>query len=224
MRRPEPGVISDGTAFLVKGGPVKAEHFYWKREASIWKKLRDVARNNRWKIWRKYHKIWLRVKGKARRRIKHLQRVVASFIARFLWEKGVAEVFVGYPKDITHQNGNEYNVAVWRFGEFVQMLASKLAEYGIKTYLVNEAYSSQTCSLCGKRHKRGRKHRGLYCCPKHRKCVNADVNASVNLARWYGKLEVKVRKVLSFIPIHSGVITPIKRGNALDPGGGTPVF
>lgn len=167
------GLISDGIAFLVKGGPIKAEHFYWKQEASLWQKLRDIAKNHNWSIWRKYRRIWLRVKGKARRRIKHFMRTVASFVARFLWQHDVAEVFIGYPKDITHTNGNEYNVAVWRYREFIEMLANKLAEYGIKLYLVNEAYSSQTCSLCDQRHKGGRRYRGLYCCPVHKKCLTS---------------------------------------------------
>ena len=206
------GVIEDGTAFLVKGGPVKAEHFYWKKEASLWQKLRDIARNNNWGIWRKYHSIFLKVKALATKRIKHLQRTVASFLAKFLWKQGVSEVYIGYPKDITHQNGNEYNVAIWKFKEFIQRLAEKLAEYGIKLFLVNEAYTSKTCSLCGQVHENGRVHRGLYCCPVHKKCVNADVNASVNIAKKVKGLVIKVKKILSFIPSHNGVfaITPYR--------------
>ena len=54
--------------------------------------------------------------------------------------------------------------------------------FGIKVILVNEAYTSITCSLYGKRHKNGRKYRGLYVCKIFNKAMNADVNAVVNIA------------------------------------------
>ena len=58
----------------------------------------------------------------------------------------------------------------------------------------------------------------------HKKCVNADINASVNIAKKVKGLVIKVRKVLSFVPSHNGVfaITPHRRGNALDPAGENP--
>ncbi|MEX2703901.1 MAG: zinc ribbon domain-containing protein, partial [Candidatus Freyrarchaeum guaymaensis] len=46
----------------------------------------------------------------------------------------------------------------------------------------NEAYTSVTCSLCGERHKNGRRYRGLYICKTRNKAMNADVNAVASIA------------------------------------------
>ena len=55
-------------------------------------------------------------------------------------------------------------------------------EYGIEILLVNEAYSSKRCSLCGTIHPNARLKRGLYHCPAKHRYINADVNGSQNIA------------------------------------------
>ncbi|MGC8608209.1 MAG: zinc ribbon domain-containing protein, partial [Vulcanisaeta sp.] len=82
-----------------------------------------------------------------------------------------------------------------------------------KANLVNEAYTSKACSICGEVHEKGRVHRGLYICLKTNKAINADINASINIARKVG-YEVKVRhKTLSF----QVTLTPRQRANTQDP-------
>ncbi|MCD6267100.1 MAG: transposase [Thermotogaceae bacterium] len=41
------------------------------------------------------------------------------------------------------------------------MIKYKAKEYGIKVEVVDEAYTSQTCFVCGTKDKSNRKHRGL---------------------------------------------------------------
>jgi hypothetical protein len=53
-------------------------------------------------------------------------------------------------------------------------------EYDIRMDPESEAYTSKTCSLCGVRHRNGRKHRGLYQCKPNNTILNADVNGSEN--------------------------------------------
>ena len=55
-------------------------------------------------------------------------------------------------------------------------------EYGIEMLLVNEAYSSKRCSLCGTMHPNARLKRGLYYCTTEDRYINADVNGSPNIA------------------------------------------
>ena len=55
-------------------------------------------------------------------------------------------------------------------------------EYRIGIILVNEAYSSKRCSLCGTIHPNARIKRGLYHCPAKHRYINADVNGSQNIA------------------------------------------
>jgi len=37
--------MTNNLGILVKGGVVKSEHFYWKREKAILQSLRDILRN-----------------------------------------------------------------------------------------------------------------------------------------------------------------------------------
>ena len=56
-------------------------------------------------------------------------------------------------------------------------------EYGIRVLLVDEAYTSQTCPLCGKPHKRARIARGLFRCPAERIVFNADLVGAYNILK-----------------------------------------
>jgi hypothetical protein len=58
-------------------------------------------------------------------------------------------------------------------------------EYGIRVRFKSERGTSKRCSLCGEKHKNGRKHRGLYHCKTHNILMNADVNGAYNIL--YGR-------------------------------------
>jgi hypothetical protein len=38
-------VISEGSALLIKGGKIKSEHYWWKREISTYQAVRDLPRS-----------------------------------------------------------------------------------------------------------------------------------------------------------------------------------
>ena len=61
------------------------------------------------------------------------------------------------------------------------MIKYKAQGYGIEVVMVDEAYTSQTCSVCGTRDKSDRKHRGLYVCKHCGAVLNADVNGARNI-------------------------------------------
>jgi len=70
----------------------------------------------------------------------------------------------------------------WSYNYIYERLRITAENYGIKTQKKDEKYTSKTCSICGKQHKNGRKHRGLYICKTHKITLNADVNAVANIA------------------------------------------
>ena len=49
-------------------------------------------------------------------------------------------------------------------GKLVWLIKYKAQEYGIEVVTVDEAYTSQTCSICGSKSKSPHKHRGLHVC------------------------------------------------------------
>jgi len=73
-----------------------------------------------------------------------------SKVIESLYDKGVKEIDVGYPKSIAQDKSNERNSNFWNYSSIITGIKDVAQEYGIKVKLVNEANTSKTCSLCGK--------------------------------------------------------------------------
>ncbi len=99
-------------------------------------------------------------------------------------------------------------------------------EYGIEVEIVPEDYTSKQCSICGIRHKNGRKYRGLYICKKTGKKINADINAALDIARRLGYMIRIARKIESYHVTHNGIkpLNPLQGANTRDPTIETPPF
>jgi len=109
----------------------------------------------------------------------------------------------------------------------MSVICLKLFMYSIPNMkIVPEDYTSRQCSICGIRHKNGRKHRGLYICNKTGKKINADINAALNIARRLGHRVRVSRKIESYLVTHSGVkpLNPLQGANNRDPSIETPPF
>jgi IS605 OrfB family transposase len=69
-----------------------------------------------------------------------------------------------------------YSLAHYRFRQF---LMHKAREHGVTVFLVNEAYTTKTCSCCGKMHFVGASE--VFRCPFCKARIDRDVNASINI-------------------------------------------
>jgi putative transposase len=106
-------VVSDGSALLVKGGSIKSEYYWWKREISTYQAVRDLLRNAGFSTWIKYHEKYLKALYKKNERFRHLYRTAIRFLAEMLWSRGVEKIYIGYPIMLSQNNGNEYNTNIW---------------------------------------------------------------------------------------------------------------
>ncbi|ACB39760.1 Protein of unknown function DUF1225 [Pyrobaculum neutrophilum V24Sta] len=208
-------------AILIKGTPLKAEYFWWKRQKALYQGVRDVRRNLGLP-WQSWHRRYLRALWRMRERLRHYRNTAVRGLAEVLWESGVSEVYVGYPEDIAHDQQNEYVVNVWGYKKLVQRLTEVLAEYGIKLYAADEHSTSKTCSICGEIHENGRVHRGLYVCKRFNVALNADINAARNIAANLGFKTPAPKKIEAYYPTSNG-LTP-KRGNGRDPHSAAPAL
>ena len=95
-------------------------------------------------------------------RFRHLYVTAIRFLADELYDRGVRKLYIGYPYMLSQDNGNENNTNIWWFRKIVLWIVDIFMEYGIEVEIVPEDYTSKQCSICGIRHKNGRKHRGLY--------------------------------------------------------------
>jgi putative transposase len=69
------------------------------------------------------------------------------------------------------------------YGLFKQKLRSKCELFDIAYHEVSEAYTSQTCSACGRVRKANRIYRGLYMCDQCGAVINADINGAINIVK-----------------------------------------
>ena len=71
----------------------------------------------------------------------------------------------------------------WSYYELQTMIEYKADRIGIKVKYVNPAYTSQTCSKCGNIDKENRQTQEKFECTKCGLKLNADHNASINIAK-----------------------------------------
>ncbi len=188
--------VENGKSFLVNGRPLKSIDFYWqKRIAEYQSKLNKSGAKTSRKLKRMH--------GKAKLQAKHYINTVVRQTVRRLYELGVSKIVVGYPKGIAQnsEKGRKQNFLlshVWRFNYVIKRLKEVAEEYGISVKLVGEAFTSQTCPLCGQRHKNARFVRGLFKCRREGVVLNADLVGAFNI------LKKAVRTITPSLPALSG--------------------
>jgi putative transposase len=212
-------VTTNGYVLLVKGGTIKSEYYWWKREISTYQAVRDLLRNAGFPTWVYYHEMYLEAMHTRDERLRHLYLTSIRFLAETLWIRGIRKLYIGYPIMLSQNNGNEYNTNIWWYRKIVLWIVDVFREYGIEVEVIPEYYTSKECSVCGEVHENGRIYRGLYVCRRTGRKINADVNAAINIARRQGYKVKITRKIESYIVTHNGVkpLNPHRRANTQDP-------
>ncbi|ASJ13280.1 RNA-guided endonuclease InsQ/TnpB family protein [Thermococcus thioreducens] len=173
--------VENGESFLVNGRPLKSIAFYWqKRIAEYQSKLNKSGAKTGRKLKRMHEK--------AKLRAKHYINTAVRGAVRRLYELGVSKIVVGYPRGIARnsEKGRKQNFLlshVWRFNYLIKRLKEVAEEYGISVVVVDEAFTSQTCPLCGQRHSDARFVRGLFKCRGEGVVMNADLVGAFNILR-----------------------------------------
>ncbi|QDA30920.1 IS200/IS605 family element transposase accessory protein TnpB [Thermococcus indicus] len=173
--------VENGESFLVNGRPLKSIDFYWRKKiAEYQSKLNKSGAKTSRKL-RKMH-------NKAKLQAKHYVNTAVRQTVEKLYHLGVSRIVVGYPKGIARNSdkGKRQNFLlshVWRFNYVVKRLTEVAEEYGIQVLVVGEAFTSQTCPLCGQRHSNGRIFRGLFKCHGEGVVMNADLVGAFNILR-----------------------------------------
>jgi len=105
--------ISDRSAMLIKGGTIKSEYYWWKREIAAYQSVRDMLRRLGVSTWTYYHEKYLDAMYKRDERLRHLYITAIRFLADELHRRGVRKLYIGYPIMLSQDNGNEYNTNIW---------------------------------------------------------------------------------------------------------------
>ena len=193
--------VENCQSFLVNGRPLESIDFYWrKRIADYQSKLNKSGQKKSRKL--------KRIHEKAKLQAKHYINTVVRQTIRKLYELGVSKIVVGYPKGIARNSdkGKKQNFLlshVWRFNTVIKRLTEVAEEYGIRVVVVDEAFTSKLCPVCGKPHEGARFVRGLYSCPVTGLIFNADL---------VGAFNILMKAVKTITPNLSGLYAQ-RRGN-----------
>jgi len=182
-------ISTSGTPFIIEGRGLKSFNRWWNKEKA---KLQSVYD----KQWIKMGKKMAWLLRKRKNVINNFMNQTVNYIVKYCLVNRIGNIVIGELKEIKHNMNmgkiNNQNFQYIPYGLFKQKLKAKCEYYGIKYIEVDEAYSSQTCSVCGDVNRNNRKHRGLYVCKKCGNVMNADVNGALNILKKVAPKSVRI--------------------------------
>jgi len=165
--------VENGASLLVNGRPLKSISHYWRVRIARYQSIINKYGVKSSRKLRLMYRKW-------RREVKSFINTHVRKLIERLYENRVSVIYVGYPKNITQENGNFNTVQIWTYGYLLRRLSEVSEEYGVTVIFVDESYTSSTCPIhgdkCGKRITRG-----LFKCSKLGKVFNADIAAAYNI-------------------------------------------
>jgi len=167
-------------ATLSNGEQIENPCFFRKEEKSLVKVQRKLSTQDKaTKARQKARKVVARVHeriGWKRKNFSHQEsrKIVNRFNTIVIEDLSINDM----KKDNFRCINKSINDVAWR--QFSDFLSYKAEYAGKKVIRVNPAYTSQTCSFCGNRHKLKLSDR-MYHCPCCDLSINRDVNAALNI-------------------------------------------
>lgn len=156
---------SGGNAVIITGRLLRSvKQYQLKKLAEFSQKLSKCKKNSRRnkKLWRAKR----RMLQKTNAQIRDLNHKITRSFVTWAVENGVGKVYVGNPEGVQRKKRRKtvsQKLSRWNFGKHFEYLTYKLAAVGIGLEKISEAYSTQTCPKCGRRHKCGSRNYRCSC-------------------------------------------------------------
>ncbi|HLQ27632.1 MAG TPA: transposase [Ktedonobacteraceae bacterium] len=93
------------------------------------------------------------------------------------------EDLTGIRERVTVRHENRYERHSWAFYQLRIYIAYKAAWAGVPVRFVDPRNTSKTCSACGHCEKANRQSQSSFKCKQCGFCLNADINAAINISR-----------------------------------------
>ena len=110
--------------------------------------------SKRW--WRLTRRKWKRIK-KIDNQIKDALHKHTTKFLKYCDNKGIGTIVLGdltgIRERINYGKSVNQKLHQWAFSKITELITYKAKKFGIKVEQIDEAYTSQTCPSCGKRHK-----------------------------------------------------------------------
>ena len=120
-----------------------------------------------------------RYRDRERNFVKTYNHYVSKNIVKFAFENNAKYINI---EDLSGFNSNQFILRNWSFYELQQFITYKAAKYGIEVRKINPYRTSQTCSCCGHWEEGQRIDQSHFKCKACGAEMNADFNASRNIA------------------------------------------
>ena len=121
-----------------------------------------------------------RIRDKERNSVNTYNHMVSKNIVDFAFKNRCQYIHL---ENLTKYGFENAILSKWSYYELKKMIEYKAERKGIKVRYVNPAFTSQTCSKCGHVDKGNRQTQEKFKCTKCGFELNADHNASINIAR-----------------------------------------
>ena len=146
---------SKGNAIIITGRFLRSvKQYQLKKLAEFGRKLSKCKINSR--RYKKLRRAKRRMLQKTNAQIRDLNHKITRAFVTWAIETKIAKVYVGNPEGVQRKKGRRVvnqKLSRWNFGKHLEYLTYKLASVGIELEKISEAYSTQTCPVCGRRHK-----------------------------------------------------------------------
>jgi putative transposase len=149
------------------GGTLNSLLQYRNKKLAIYQQLMSRCKkgSRRYKKLQRFKKKML---TKTKNKIKDILHKITSNFVGLCVKKGIDTIVIGDIRHIReHVEGNDntrQKVHQWLFGEMIDMITYKAKMFGIDVKFVSEAYTSQTCPVCGSRnHVNDRNYKCKHC-------------------------------------------------------------
>jgi putative transposase len=176
-----PAVVATGKRVVIANGrELRSKRRYQNKVKGHFQSKMD-KRKKKSRRWKRLNEAKKRTLKNLDNQIKDILHKQTTAIVCTLKEDGVQKVGIGDLRDIRKNvdYGAKANQKIHQMpsGKVREMITYKAEREGVKVELVNEAYTSQTCPKCGKRHKpSGRNYNCPHCGLKYHRdgvgCVN----------------------------------------------------
>jgi len=195
-------IDNNGNAIIITGRKIREIKRYRNKEMGKLKSKMskcEKGSNN----YKKYnHALW-NLKYKIDRQILDCVHKITKLYLDYCLENNISKIYYGDLDSCTRNSSERVGKIAgqklnqWNYGEIMQQLHNKLERYGIELVKVSEAYTSQTCPSCGKRHKPTNRN---YICEcgytQHRDLVGA-----MNILNFNEGTNLKEYKTLKYLRI-----------------------
>ena len=146
---------TSGNTLIVTGRGLRAvKQYQLKKLTEFARKISKCKAGSR--RYKKLRRAKRRMLERTNAQIRDFNHKITRAFVDWALANNVSKVYVGNPEGVQRKKRRKVvsqKLSRWNFGKHMEYLSYKLEAVGIALEKINEAYSTQTCSQCGRRRK-----------------------------------------------------------------------